>query len=170
MREGFSEDVILQLRPKGWANFSQVQRKEKEPSTWIRCAKALRQEKLGVSNVLIGSQHGTPRTRGEAGGGGASGPQLRSCSLSQRKALSKRITDEISFLLYLGFRKEWTGETQHITSNYLLITLLQVCKCLEVEQGIMAANTTGSPHLLHLRDDDLRGKHRLDFVHLVKDF
>lgn len=78
--------------------------------------------------------------------------------------------DETSFFLYLGFRKEWTGERQHITSNYLLITLLQVYKCLEVEQGIMAANKTGSPHLLHLRDDDSRGKHRLDFVHLVKEF
>lgn len=95
---------------------------------------------------------------------------MRSCSLSQRKALSKRVTDEISFLLYLGFRKEWTGERQNITSNYLLITLLQVCKCLEVEGGIIAANTTGSPHLLHLRDDDLIGKHRLDFVNLVKNF
>ena len=36
--------------------------------------------------------------------------------------------------------KEWTSERQHKTSNYFLITLLHVYKCLEVEHSITAAN------------------------------
>lgn len=80
------------------------------------------------------------RWKGE-GSLGAAGPQLRSFSLSQRKALSKRVTDESFIFTLLDFTKEWIGERQHIISNYLLITLLQVCKCLEVEQSILAANS-----------------------------
>lgn len=108
-----------------------------------------------MSKGLKDSQHelqGQGVRRIGEGSLGASGPQLRSFSLSQRKALSKRVTDEIFIFTLLDFTKEWIGERQHITSNYLLITLLQVCECLEVEQGIMAANNR-EPSPTPVKDD-----------------
>lgn len=54
---------------------------------------------------LRGSQHGASRAKGEVGGGGISRgfeATVRSCSLSQRKTLSKRVTDEIFIFTLLG--------------------------------------------------------------------
>lgn len=45
-----------------------MRREESHPRGKNTCAKALRQEKPGMSKGRIGS-HGTPRTRGEVGGG-----------------------------------------------------------------------------------------------------
>lgn len=79
---------------------------------------------------LRGSQHGTPRARGEGvreGSLGASGPQVRSCSLCQRKALSKRVTDEIFIFILLGLyeRRDWRKATynKRLLINYIVINI-----------------------------------------------
>lgn len=97
------------MRPKRWAKLSQVQREEKDPSTWIE--EICEGPGTGKAWHVWGAEAGSMEHQGQWVTGrevspGALGLELSSCSLSQRKDLCKERQMRFSFSHYLGFMKE----------------------------------------------------------------